>query len=90
MAFGCGHHHQWHHRRFVRLPPERHVVEVSRPTSSGYFTINGTGFAATTAGCARWAAGERIRLLAGDWHGACTTAVFYNVRRRQVCEMQCR
>jgi hypothetical protein len=84
------HHHQQHqhHRRFVLLP-ERHVVETNRPTSSGSYTINGTGFSARTASCAGWAAGERIKLLAGDWNGACTTAVFYNVRRRQACEMSC-
>lgn len=82
-------HRQWHHRRIV-LPPERHVVEVNQPTYSGYFVINGTRFTATTQSCARWAAGERIRLLAGDWNGACGSAVFYNVRRRQVCEMWCR
>jgi hypothetical protein len=78
----------WHHRRLV-LPPERHVIEVNRPTYSGYFVINGTRFTATTARCARWAAGERIRLVAGDWHGVCSTAVFYNVRRRQTCDMWC-
>ena len=77
-----------HHRRIV-LPPERHVIEVTRPTYSGYFVINGTRFTATTARCARWAAGERIRLVAGDWHGVCSTAAFYNVRRRQTCEMWC-
>ena len=73
----------------IYLPPERHVIEVNRPTYSGYFVINGTRFTATTARCARWAAGERIRLFAGDWHGVCSTALFYNVRRRQTCDMWC-
>jgi hypothetical protein len=89
MKVRTHHHRSWHHRRFILLP-ERHVVEVNRPTNSGYFIINGTRFTATTAHCASWAAGERIRLLAGDWNGACSTAVFYNVRRRQTCEMWCR
>jgi hypothetical protein len=83
------HHHQWHHRRFV-LPPERHVVEINRPPYSGSYTINGTRFAATSANCTRWIPGERVRLVAGDWHGACTTALIYNVRRRQTCELSCR
>ena len=81
------HRHVAYHA--IVLPPERHVIEVTRPTYSGYFVINGTRFTATTARCARWAAGERIRLVAGDWHGVCSTAVFYNVRRRQTCEMWC-
>jgi hypothetical protein len=82
-------HPHWHHRHF-RLLPERHVVEINKPTYGGYYTFNGAGFSAMTASCARWAAGERVRLLAGDWNAACTTAVFYNMRRRQACEMRCR
>lgn len=76
------------HRHYV-LPPERHVVEGVRPPYSGNYLINGTWFAAKTAACTRWVSGERIRLLAGDWHGACASAVFYNVPRRMACEMRC-
>src|SRR4051812_26653159 len=68
------HHRHWHHPH-ISLPPERHVVEVNKPTGSGYYTINGASFTAGDATCARWAAGERIRLLQGDWNGWCSTAV---------------
>jgi hypothetical protein len=82
------HRSHWHHRHF-NLPPERHVVEVNKPTGSGYYTINGAGFTAADPSCARWVAGERIKLLQGHWNGWCSTAIFYNVRRRQVCELRC-
>ena len=72
------------------LPPERHVIEVVQPPYSGNFIINGTRFTAKSPACLRWAAGERIRLLAGDWHGQCIEAVFYNVTLRSTCEMWCR
>ena len=78
-----------YHRRIV-LPPERHVIELARPPYSGNFIINATRFTAKTPACARWVAGERIKLLAGDWHGFCDSAVFYNVPRRQTCELACR
>ena len=87
------HHQRQHvvvyHRRIV-LPPERHVIELARPPYSGNFIINATRFTAKTPACARWVAGERIKLLAGDWHGFCGSAVFYNVPRREVCELACR
>ena len=76
-------------RHYV-LPPERHVVESVRPPYSGNYLINATWFTARTAACARWVSGDRIRLVAGDWHGACTSAVFYNVSRRMTCELSCR
>ena len=71
------------------LPPERHVIEVVQPPYSGNFIINGTRFTAKTAACLPWAAGERIKLIAGDWNGQCIDAVFYNVWRRRTCEMWC-
>jgi hypothetical protein len=71
------------------LPPEQHVIEVVQPPWSGNFIINGTRFTARTPACFSWAAGERIRLLAGDWNGRCVTAVFYNFYRRSTCEMWC-
>ena len=71
------------------LPPERHVIEVVQPPYSGNFIINGTRFTAKTAACTRWAAGERIRLIAGDWNGRCVAALFYNFYRRNTCEMWC-
>jgi hypothetical protein len=83
------HRHVVQHRRIV-LPPERHVIEKVQPPRSGNYLINDTWFTAKTQACSRWVAGERIRLLAGDWHGACVDAVFYNVRHRQTCELSCR
>jgi len=71
------------------LPPERHVIELARPPYSGAYIINGTRFTATSAACADWNAGDRITLLAGDWHGRCIGAVFYNVARHSACQMWC-
>jgi hypothetical protein len=79
------HRHHWHH-----LPPARHVIEVVQPPYSGNFIINGIRFTGMTPACLRWTAGDRITLLAGDWHGHCVTAVFYNFRRHSRCEMWCR
>jgi len=71
------------------LPPERHVIEVVVPPYSGNFIINGARFSAKSPACMRWAAGEPIRLVAGDWNGRCVDAVFYNLRWRATCEMWC-
>ena len=57
------------------LPPERHVIEVARPPHSGSYIINGAYFTAKSAACWSWNAGDRITLLAGDWHGHCIDAV---------------
>jgi hypothetical protein len=81
--------HVYSSRHYV-LPAERHVVEKVLPPYSGNYLINATWFAAMTPACARWVSGERIRLLAGDWHGACTTAVFHNMTRGMTCELSCR
>src|SRR6266550_762796 len=56
------------YQRFY-LPAERHVIEVVQPPYSGNFIINGARFTALTPACFAWVAGERIRLLAGDWNG---------------------
>ena len=77
-----------HYHRYV-LPPERHVIEVVQPPWSGNFIINGARFTGRTRACLRWAAGERITLLSGDWHGACVVAVFYNFNRHSRCETWC-
>ena len=80
-----------HYRHYIHLPPERHVIEVVQPPSSGNFIINGTRFTAKTAACMPWAAGEQIRLIAGDWNGRCVDAVyFYNATRHSTCAMWCR
>ena len=54
----------------IYLPPERHVIEVVRPPYSANFIINGARFVGRSPACWSWAAGERIKLLAGDWNGA--------------------
>jgi len=86
-GMGYQHHHYHHHR--IYLPPARHVVEVVRPPWSGNFVINGAHFTGTNAACRRWAAGERIRLVSGDWHGVCETATFYNLSRGSTCHTLC-
>jgi hypothetical protein len=73
----------------IYLPPERHVIEVVRPPYSANFIINGARFVGQSPACWSWAAGERIKLLAGDWNGRCSYAVFYNFYRRSTCEMLC-
>jgi hypothetical protein len=74
---------------FYPLPPERHVLEGVRPPGSNIFLINGRHFAATSPACANWLPGDRIKLLAGDWHGYCEVAVFRNLRRGGTCTMLC-
>ena len=81
---------QRHYRvRAIVLPPERHVVEAARPPYSGNYQINGRMFFAQSPACSRWIPGDRIRLLRGDWNGACGEAVFYNVNRGAICRMAC-
>jgi hypothetical protein len=79
-----------HYRHGWYLPRERHVIEVVQPPYSGIFIINGIRFTGMTPACFGWAAGEPIGLVAGDWHGHCRTAVFYNFWRRNTCQMWCR
>jgi hypothetical protein len=90
QAWADGEYRRYYYRDGIRLPPERHVIEVVQPPWSGNFIINGTRFRAKTAACLSWVAGDRIQLLAGDWNGYCVDAVFYNVSRRSTCEMWCR
>lgn len=80
-------HRHWGYR--IHLPPERHVVEAVQPPWSGNFIINGHRFTAKSAACFNWAAGERITLIDGDWHGRCVEATFYNVWRRSTCVTWC-
>ena len=80
-------HHAWH-GYYLRLPPERHVVEVVN--GWGQLIINGRRFTPAVPACGGWAAGERIKFLAGDINGACDTAVIYNYRRHETCEVGCR
>ena len=71
----------------LRLPPERHVIEVV--DGWGRFIINGTRFTAANPRCATWTAGDRIAFLSGEMHGACATATIRNISRRQICEVAC-
>jgi hypothetical protein len=77
------------HGGMTPLPPERHVIEIVRPPYSGSFIINAAAFTAKTPACRNWAAGERVTLLSGDWHGRCVDAVFYNFVHRRSCAMWC-
>lgn len=78
-----------HHRHVWRLPPDRHVIEKVVPPGGSAFLINGRYFTAKAGYCPRWVPGDRIRLVAGDWRGACTDALFYNLRRGSRCAMWC-
>jgi hypothetical protein len=80
-------HRAWHGYS-LHLPPERHVVEVI--DEWGRLIINGRSFTPIVPGCGGWVAGERIRFVAGDINGACQTAVIYNYRRHETCEVGCR
>jgi hypothetical protein len=75
----------WHGYN-LRLPPERHVVEIV--DNLGRLTIGGRRFTPLVPACGGWVAGERIRFVAADIDGACT-ALIYNYRRRQTCEVAC-
>jgi len=92
QADGDGTRRPRHHYRVhkIVLPPGRHVVEAVRPPYSGNYQINGSMFIAQSPRCSRWIPGERIRLLRGDWNGACAEAVFYNLNRGAACRMTCR
>ena len=81
--------HVYSYHRFV-LPPERHVVEKVMPPYSGKYLINATWFTAMTHACSRWISGDRIRLVAGDWHGAGVSSVFRNMTRGMTCELASR
>jgi hypothetical protein len=72
------------------LPPARHVIEVVQPPFSANFIINGARFTGVTPACFSWVAGERIRLVAGNWNAQCVEAVFYNLYRRNTCVTLCR
>src|SRR6266700_7830814 len=48
------------------LPRERHVLE-RRPMGDGMFLMNGRWYRAEVGHCWHWAAGDLIRLRAGDW-----------------------
>ena|SRR5581483_5028511 len=80
------HSYRHYHHRIV-LPPERHVLE-KRPRANGSYLINGHWFRAKAPG-RPWAAGERIRLVEGEWHGYCVDAAFYNVRRHRLRDFWC-
>jgi len=82
-------YYQYYYLYRYSLPPEQHVIEVVQPPYSGNFIINGTRFTARSPSCFSWAAGERIRLIAGDWNGRCVAARFYNFYRRNTCDVWC-
>jgi hypothetical protein len=79
-----------HYYRGWYLPRPRHVIEVVQPPYSGLFIINGIRFTGMTPACFGWVAGDPVKLVAGDLHGHCVTAVFYNYWRHNTCQMWCR
>ena len=79
-------HRVWHGYS-LRLPPERHVVEIV--DNWGRLVIGGRRFTPAVPACGGWVAGERIRFVAVDVPGACRTALIYNYPLRQTCEVAC-
>jgi hypothetical protein len=72
------------------LPAERHVLEKVNFSSVGLrFLINGHYFRASPEDCPGWFAGDRVVLLAGEWHGYCGAAVFHNMTRHRSCQVSC-
>jgi hypothetical protein len=78
--------HHWHGYN-LRLPPERHVVEIV--DDWGRLVINGRRFTPLVPACGGWVAGERIGFVAAEVDGGCRTTLIYNYRRRQTCEVAC-
>jgi hypothetical protein len=79
-------HRVWHGYN-LRLPPERHVIEIV--DNYGRLIIGGRRFTPAVPTCGGWVAGERVRFVAFDGPGACRTAVIYNYHLRQTCEVAC-
>jgi hypothetical protein len=79
-------HRVWHGYN-LRLPPERHVIEIV--DNYGRLTIGGRRFTPVVPACGGWVAGERVRFVAFDGPDACRTAVIYNYHSRQTCEVIC-
>ena len=79
------------HGHHAALWPDHHIIEVAiNPPSGREFIINGWHFAPKPGQCGGWAAGDRINMISGDWHGWCWSAAFENLtRRRDTCEMWC-
>jgi hypothetical protein len=78
--------HRWHGYS-LRLPPERHVVEIV--DNFGRLIIGGRRFTPAVPACGGWVAGDRVRFVAFDGPGNCRTALIYNYHLRQTCEVAC-
>lgn len=77
-------------RHRFALARERHVLEVVDASAFGVrFIINGHAFAVPSGTCPGWVAGDRVSLVAGEWHGYCATAVFHNATRGRSCDTWC-
>jgi hypothetical protein len=76
------------HTRVV-VARETHVVEVAIRPPGFQYVINGVVFTGRGPSCFGWAPKQRVALLAGEWHGRCSTAVFRNLSLGRTCEMAC-
>jgi opacity protein-like surface antigen len=76
------------HTRIV-VPRETHVVEVAIRPPGFQYVINGSVFTGSGPSCFGWGPQQRVALLAGEWHGQCSTAVFRNLSLGRTCEMAC-
>jgi hypothetical protein len=75
-------------RHYWRAVPQ-HVVEVAiRPLGHQYI-INGRYWTGTSNACFGWGPKQRVRMISGEWHGNCATAVIRNVTLGRTCEMIC-
>jgi len=73
---------------FVRVIPE-HVVEVSIHPPGHRYIINGAYWTGTSPACFGWVPKQRVRMIAGEWHGYCSTAIIRNVTLGRTCEFVC-
>ena len=74
--------------RFSKVLPE-HVVEVSIHPPGQRYIINGAYWTGTSPACFGWAPKQRVSMIAGEWHGYCSTAIIRNVTLGRTCEFVC-
>ena len=80
--------HSYRVDRLVRSLPE-HVIEVSIHPPGHRYIINGAYWTGTSPACFGWAPKQRVRMIAGEWHGTCGTAIIRNVTLGRTCQFVC-